>query len=260
MNSNTIHYFTSKDFSDKKILYGFFTRNGGKSKKPFYSLNCNFSSEDDKKNILQNIEAAKHKIGLEQTRTKFLSQIHGTHTALINNNNISNKVVADGSITQIKNISLAVLTADCAPIFLVDSKKNIICAIHSGWKGCLNNIILKTSMKIKKISQSTKNTVAIIGPCLDQENFRVDNSFKKKFINKNSNYKIYFRENSNSNKIYFDMRGLIDQQLRESSINTVFHVNKDTYTEKGLFFSHRRAIHKGTVSTGRMVNIIGFIQ
>ena len=37
---------------------------------------------------------------------------------------INKKIVADGSITQSKNISLAILTADCAPIFLFDN--NII--------------------------------------------------------------------------------------------------------------------------------------
>ena len=260
MKNNIVYYFTSKNFSDTNIIYGFFTRNGGKSKKLFDSLNCSFSSKDDKKNVTKNISVAKQKLGLEQTKIKFVSQIHGTHIELINNNNISRKIIADASITQTKNISLAILTADCAPIFLVNSKNNIICAIHSGWRGCLNNIILESLMKIKKISKSIKNTVAIIGPCLDQKNFKVDESFKKQFININSNYKIFFREDNNSNKIFFDMRGLIDQQLREFSINHIFHVKKDTYDEEDLFFSYRRATHKGTLPTGRMINIIGFRQ
>ena len=42
--NNKVHYFTSKDFADTKIKYGFFTRNGGKSKKPLDSLNCSYSS------------------------------------------------------------------------------------------------------------------------------------------------------------------------------------------------------------------------
>jgi len=260
MDNNKVHYFTSKDFSDTKIIYGFFTRNGGKSKKPFDSLNCSFSSKDDKINVNENISVTKQKLGLKQTRIKFVSQIHGTHIEIIDNNNITKEIVADGSITQTKNISLAILTADCAPIFLVDPKKNIICAVHSGWRGCLNNIILKASMKLKKISKSIKNTIAIIGPCLNQENFEVDGNFKKKFITKNSNYETYFKKNTDSGKIYFDMRRLIDQQLRESSINNIFHVNKDTYTEKSLFFSQRRATHNSALPTGRMINIIGFKQ
>ena len=260
MKNNTVYYFTSKNFSDTNIIYGFFTRNGGKSKKLFDSLNCSFSSKDDKKNVTKNISVAKQKLGLEQTKIKFVSQIHGTDIKIIDNSNINEKIVADGSITQSKNVSLAILTADCAPIFLVDLRKNVICAVHLGWRGCLNNFILKTSKKIIKLSESVKNTVAIIGPCLNQENFEVDKNFKKKFIKKNSNYEIYFKKNPNNNKIYFDMRSLIDQQLKESSINTIFHVNKDTYAEESLFFSHRRATHRGNLPTGRMINIIGFKQ
>ena len=191
---------------------------------------------------------------------KFVNQIHGTNIALINNYNISEKIIADGIITQTKDIALAILTADCAPIFLVNLENNIICAIHAGWRGCLNNVILKASLKLTNISKSLNNIIAIIGPCLDQKNFEVDKSFNNKFITKNLNYKIHFKKDADSNKIYFDMRSLIEQQLRESSIHNIFHVKKDTYTEESLFFSHRRSTQKGALSTGRMINIIGFKQ
>ena len=115
-------------------------------------------------------------------------------------------------------------------------------------------------MKLKNISRSLKNAVAIIGPCLDQENFEVDETFKEKFIRKNLYYKTFFGKKAGNNKIYFDMRGLIDLQLRELSINDIFHVNKDTYSEENLFFSHRRAKHRDALPTGRMINIIGFKQ
>ena len=258
--NNKVHYFTSKDFADTKIKYGFFTRNGGKSKKPLDSLNCSYSSNDVRENVIENINTAKQELRLEQTLIKFVGQVHGTNIELIDKNNLFKEIIADGSITKTRNISLAILTADCAPIFLVDLSNNIISAIHIGWKGCLNNIVLKASMNLKKICKSTKDIVAIIGPCLNQENFEVNENFKKQFIKKNINYKMYFKKNFNNNRIYFDMRGLIEQQLRESFINNVFHVNKDSYTEESLFFSHRRTMHKRALITGRMINIIGFTQ
>ena len=258
--NNKVHYFTSTDFSDAKIKYGFFTRNGGKSKKPFDSLNCSYSSNDVRETVVENINTAKRKLQLEQTLIKFIRQVHGTNIELIDKNNLFKEIIADGSITQTKNISLAILTADCAPVFLVDLSNNIISAMHLGWKGCLNNIVLKTAMKLKKFCQSTKDIVAIIGPCLNQENFEVNENFKKQFIKKNINYKICFKKNFKNNRIYFDMRGLIEQQLRETSIDNVFHVNKDSYKEESLFFSHRRTLHKGALITGRMINIIGFTQ
>tara|TARA_B100001123_G_C15269357_1_gene1009689 strand:+ start:503 stop:1285 length:783 start_codon:yes stop_codon:yes gene_type:complete len=260
MKNKSIEYFTSSDFSNFKILYGFFTRNGGKSKKPFDSLNCSLNPKDNKNIVIENITLAKKTIGLEKTITKITKQIHGNHIEIINNNNINREIIADGSITQTKNISLAILTADCAPIFLVDINNNLICAIHSGWKGCLNNIIFESLIKIKRINKSLKNVIAIIGPCLNQNNFEVDKSIMYKFIKKNSDYKDFFKQNVINQKLYFDMRGLINHQLKESSITNTFHVNKDTYAEKNLFFSHRRAVHNGSIFTGRMINIIGFKQ
>ena len=38
-------------------------------------------------------------------------------------------------ITNKKGIALGILTADCAPILIYDPKKNIIAAVHAGWKG-----------------------------------------------------------------------------------------------------------------------------
>ena len=65
---------------------------------------------------------------------------------------------------------------------------------------------------------------------------------------------------NNKNNIFFNMRGLIEQQLRDLSVKHIFHVNNDTYRESDLFFSHRRSTQKGTLPTGRMINIIGFKQ
>ena len=56
------------------------------------------------------------------------------------------------------------------------------------------------------------------------------------------------------------MRDLINFQLKEMSIHKIYNVKKDTYSEDGIFFSHRRATHANLLPTGRMINIIGFKQ
>ena len=43
----------------------------------------------------------------------------------------------------VKNIGIGILTADCAPILILDIKKKIIAAIHAGWKGAYKNIVIK---------------------------------------------------------------------------------------------------------------------
>ena len=53
----------------------------------------------------------------------------------------------DNIVEVIKNITIGILTADCAPILLYDSSQKIIGCIHSGWKGALNGIIKNTIKK-----------------------------------------------------------------------------------------------------------------
>ena len=63
------------------------------AKKPFDSLNCNLNSSDDKIHVKANINVTKQKLGLKQTRIKFVSQIHGTHIELIDHNNITKEII-----------------------------------------------------------------------------------------------------------------------------------------------------------------------
>ena len=259
IKSNTMKFFKVNKLTNEKIVYGFFSRKGGFSKKPYNSLNCSYSSGDNKLLISQNISAAQQKLDLHDIKIKFTKQIHGNDIKIINQNNFFNEIIADGSITQDKKICLAVLTADCAPIFLYDRNNELICAIHAGWKGCLNNIVSVAIKKFAKISEKANDILAIIGPCLGQNNFEINENLKKKFLNTSLKYKNFFIQNDlQHKKVHFNMRNLIEFQLKEMSINKIYHVNIDTYSEESQFFSHRRSTHTDSLPTGRMINIIGF--
>ena len=73
-------------------------------------------------------------------------------------------------ITKMKGYSLGVVTADCVPIIVYDTKNEIIGCIHAGWKGALLGVIKNTISKIKKISSGNK-IYACIGPCISHTNF-----------------------------------------------------------------------------------------
>ena len=259
MNKNT-KYFKINNLNYTGIQYGFFSRLGGYSEKEYTSLNCNLNAGDQKEKVIKNIELSKRILDLNHTKIKFLNQTHSTNVAFINNKNFDTNIYADGGITIDKKICLAILTADCAPIFLFDNKNYLICALHAGWKGCLDNIISKAVKKINNINKNNNEIIAIIGPCLSHNNFEVNKGFKKKFIKKNLEYKKFFYNDPISKKIHFNMRKLIDFQLKEMPISKIYHIKKDTYSKDSLFFSHRRATHTNLLSTGRMINIIGFKQ
>ena len=157
------NYYIHKKLNISNIGYGFFTKNGGWTTDSFSTLNCNHNSDNDQNIVHKNINMAKKNLGLDKSNLKFISQTHSNQVAIIDKNNFSTSVEADGSITQDKDISLAVLTADCCPIFIYDSDINFICCLHAGWKGCLLNIVGSALKQIQTMQSNVNKIFAIIG-------------------------------------------------------------------------------------------------
>ena len=148
-----------------------------------------------------------------------------------------------------------ILTADCAPVIIYDDKNKFVCNLHSGWKGSLNNISQKAIKLFDKYQIKRKKLTAIVGPCLGVKNYEVDKNFQKRFIKRNIKYTKFFRY-KNKKKSYFNLRALINYQLSELGLKKIYNINRDTYSSENLFFSHRRATHKGEKTTGRLINLI----
>ena len=146
-----------------------------------------------------------------------------------------------------------VVTADCVPIILYDSKNHIIGCVHAGWKGALSGIIEKTISKFNKLSSNNK-IFASIGPCIGEKSYEVDFSFYKKFKSKSEKNIIYFR-NKNKHKKLFNLRKFVSDKLIRLKVN-VDNVNYDTYKEKDNFFSYRRSQKYGENDYGRCISII----
>jgi len=252
------NYYSSKKILNSKISFGFFTIKDRYSKKKNSSLNYSMNSGDKQKVVAKNIKSALQCLRLDKKNLKMINQIHSNKIIIIDKKNLNKNFKGDGMITQCKDISLAILTADCCPIFLFDENSSFITSLHAGWKGCYNNIIKKAVKEIIKIQPKLKKVYAVIGPCLNYINFEVKKEFKNKFIKKSKNYKDFFYEEEETKRILFDMRKLIKYQLLNCNIINIEDINLDTYSNNKLFFSHRRSTHNKELPTGRMINVIGF--
>tara|TARA_Y100000768_G_scaffold373727_1_gene342672 strand:+ start:282 stop:1049 length:768 start_codon:yes stop_codon:yes gene_type:complete len=248
------NYFSLKKFNHK-VNIGFFTSRGGVSKGNYKSLNCSLSSKDKVKNVKKNISIAIKKLGIENKKLKLINQTHSNKIFLIDSKNYMDEFYGDGLITKEKNIALAILTADCVPIFVFDIENSIVCCLHSGWKGSLLNIVAKSVKRLKLNKIKPFNTVAIVGPCLEFSKFEVDKNFKNKFVKKNNSYLKFFKY-KNKVKDTFNLRGLINFQLKNEGIKKIYNINVGTYKNSEYFFSHRRSTHQNEINTGRMINII----
>ena len=245
-------FFSEKLSKFKNLKHCFFSRKNGFSKGIYESLNCGMGSNDNKKNVLKNLSIISKKIGTKK-KIVLLNQLHSNKIFFINQSS-KKKFLGDGLATKTRGIAIGILTADCAPILFFDNKKKIIGAVHSGWKGAYKNIGKKMINFFKKKGSNLNDIIAVIGPCISQNNYEIKNDFKAKFLKQSSsnnrNFKII------KNKIFFDLKGYIFRQIKKAGINNIEIIKKDTFNPKNNFFSARRSLKKKINDYGRNISII----
>ncbi len=196
------------------------------------------------------------KIKIKSKKIVLLNQIHSNqfHYISKNSKNTDNKFEGDALITSQPNIPIGVLTADCAPILILDDNKKMIAAIHAGWKGVYKDIVKKVIKFMIKKGCSPQNITAAIGPCISSNNYEVREDFVKKFIKKNKKNIIFFKKYKGKN--YFNLKRYIQFQLKSLNIKKIDVINKDTFHAKNNFFSARRSISRNETDYGRNISII----
>jgi len=249
-------FFSKKLQKFKNIKHCFFSRKNGFSKNQYASLNCGMGSGDEKENVLKNLNFVSQKIGCKNNLLITLNQTHSNKVIFFKNeNSIENKLPGDAIVTQVKNVGIGILAADCAPILFYDPIKKIIGCIHSGWKGALNGIINNTVQKFNELESKNEDIIAVIGPCIKKENYEVKKDFYEKFLISDPQNKKFF-DKSRGNKYVFDLRGCVNKEISNLNIKNIENIEKDTFSDHETFFSYRRSCYKREKNYGRCISVI----
>ena len=245
----------SKKLIFLNLKHGFFNSIGGYSKNIYKSLNCGYGSLDNKTNVKKNLQIVRKKISNKAKNILLLNQIHSNKFIFIGKKyNNNNKPKADAIITDQRNLPIAVLTADCAPILIYDDKIKMIAAIHAGWKGAFKGIVSKVIKFMIKKGCKLENITAAIGPSISQKNYEVKQDFKRKFIKKDKKNYIFFK--NKKNKLYFNLSKYLYASLKSIKIKNIDILKIDTFDKTNKFFSARRALKLNHDDYGRNISII----
>ena len=88
----------------------------------------------------------------------------------------------DGLITNKKDIALATTNADCILLLFFDPVNKVIANVHSGWRGTIQRISVKTVQKmINKFNCKPENIICCICPSIRKCHFEVENDVKEIF-------------------------------------------------------------------------------
>lgn len=273
------------------LVHGFSTRTGGASKA--YSsdaLNLGFTIQDSKIAVQSNrhafMSAVTSPTGRRASRTPkdkpwLLVTLRQIHSDIIHcvSEIPAEPLAGDGLVTNVPGVLLAVLTADCLPVILVDRKRKAVAVFHAGWRGTLKRIVEKGVGEMHRwFGTKPADLRAAIGPgirgCCYQVGPEVRSSFESQFSYANE----LFRETKERNqvhekyplfflsarapghselpkKIFLDLAEANRRQLIEAGVQekNISDLGLCTSCRTDLFFSHRA--EKGL--TGRMMAAVG---
>ena len=127
-------------------------------------------------------------------------------------------------------IALAIKTADCIPITIIDPKNRILVNVHSGWRGTVQNI---TAAALDAAPLDPSSSIAWLGPsiraCCFEVGEEVAAQFDARYIDRNRGA-----------KPHVDTQAVVADVLRNRGIGEVIETGLCTRCEGSIFHSYRR--------------------
>jgi polyphenol oxidase len=173
------------------LVHAFSTRHGGVSRGyGGNALNLGFTKQDTRAAVERNRELFLKELGIANGHRSWplvsLRQIHSDLIHRVDGVRVdrtpAQPLAGDGMVTDTPGLILAVQTADCLPIILVDQKRRAVGVFHAGWRGTVKRIVEKGVGEMRKhFGSDPRNLVAAIGPGVQGCCYEVGEEVRTKF-------------------------------------------------------------------------------
>lgn len=233
---------------------------GGASSDTYCSLNLGQYCGDNSEHVAENRALLAIALNIKPENIYVPYQTHEDGVCVIDQDFVNLSIEEkesrlngiDAIITNVKNICIGIATADCVPIIIYDPRKEVLAAVHSGWKGTVVRIVQKTigEMTVRFGSFPTDLLVGI-APCISQKYFEVGDEVVESFKKAGFCIDTIGVRNSVSNKMHLDLTQANKELLLECGIlaHNIEASGLCTYADSDQFFSARRQ----TIRSGRML-------
>lgn len=185
------------------------------------------------------------------------NQTHSDHIKVITQKetkgweSLSNAVEdCDALITNVKGVVLNILTADCVPILLYDKQKEVVAAVHAGWRGTKSQIVSKTVKKMGEVyGCDPEEIIAGIAPSIGRCCYEVGKDVAEHFFDMPEGLR------SKGKKFMLDLPFINKKQLLNAGLQekNIEMSHTCTACEVDRFFSYR----KEQGCSGRFMSMIG---
>ena len=260
------HSFTDRQMLEYGVMKAYSniscfstTRHGGCGEGAYATFNCTHYCGDNPEHVKENLESVKEflknsKANLDGHMGAVVipRQTHTTNVRVIENVPSDEELQdVDAVVTPLKGFCLCVSTADCVPILMYDPVKQVIAAVHAGWRGTVGRIVEKTIETMKShYGTDGKDVVACIGPSISLESFEVGDEVYKAFAEAGFDMTRIARR---FEKWHLDLWEANRLQLMEHGVlcKNIEVLGVCTYLQHEDFFSARRlGVKSGRILSG----------
>jgi YfiH family protein len=209
----------------------FSTRNGGVSAGPYRSLNLGILTDDEPARVAENRRLLATEARLDPERVVMGWQVHGVALRQWDEpdperaySDPGGKELprVDGHLTELPNLGLLVLVADCYPVALSDGHR--VAMLHCGWRPLAGGIIEAA------VASFAQTPAAAVGPGIGGCCYEVGPEVLEHFTD--------VPEAADGRML--DLRRVIDARLEAAGVTEIGHLDCCTSCHPDLYFSHRR--------------------
>ena len=218
------------------------TRLGGYSEPPFDGLNLGSHVDDNPAAVEQNRRALREAAHLP-AEPMWLQQVHGVD--VWKGGATESPPVADASVSTTGGEICAILTADCLPVLLCDSRGTTVAAAHCGWRGLVGGVLATT---VTAMSIPPSNVMAWLGPAIEASAFEVGAEVVEQFVARDRAHAAAFEPNDRG-RWQADIYALARGELRALGVQKIYGGGFRTYEDSVRFFSYRREKRTGRMAT-----------
>lgn len=217
----------------------------GASKPPFDRFNLGGRCGDDPAAVIANRESLIKALALPEP-PRWMRQVHGNEVYDADAILADAEPTADASVTRIAGRVLAILTADCLPVFFCSGDGTAAGLAHAGWRGLAGGVIEST---VARLAVAPESLIAWLGPAIGPRSYEVGDEVRTAFVEVDASAANAF-EATRPGHWLCDLYALARLRLAAVGVERSFGGGFDTFAD-ARFYSYRR-----DGETGRFASLV----
>jgi YfiH family protein len=211
--------------------------------------------------VLKNRQRLVRSVSGSELPVAILRQVHSDRVFKASRALLADPPQGDGWVSAEPELLVAIQTADCLPVLLVDPEQRVVAAVHAGWRGTIQRVAAKAVLRMQTdFGSRPGNCLAVVGPAIRSCCYEVGEEVVEAFTREFDHSASFFCETPTSKATRassqcVDLAEACRSQLLDAGMaaEKIFTDGPCTACEKERFFSHRADAGKA----GRMMSVIG---